>query len=506
MIPAICAFSHTPLAFPSNGKPVFSVNSIRKSVAVSFLGNNLQFAIHLLTTIIISRLLTPQEIGVFSVGAALIALLQTFRNLGTAQYLIQEKELTNSRIRSALTLAILTAWPIGAAAIFAADNIARFYATKEVGQIVTILSVNFFLLPFGAVATALLRREMQFVRLNIIQTAGALVAAVLSISLALVGFGPVGLALGAFCGTAFASLLTTRLAFRSARLLKPSLSELGRVFSFGSRTFGASLMTELGDKLPEIVIGKAQGLSSAAFFSRAKGAVQTFDYAVISAIQPVIIPAFAANNRNAVNMERSYLHAFDFVVGIGWPFYACLALLAPDAILILFGDQWDQAIQPAQILCLAFAVALPRRLGMWFLLATGRADLNLLATAIWFAAIALAVLAGAYFSIETVAFAIVLAEVVGLAIMHHQLAQAVRISSSALRRAYLRGVALALATAIPLAWTYSSMDGTTGYLLQLPTWGLAMLIGWILGIVVLRHPILAEILKLASSTVGMVRR
>ena len=64
----------------------------------------------MLGTMIISRLLTPAETGVFAVAAVFAAFASTFRDFGVAEYLIQEKELDDTKIRAALTVNIVISW------------------------------------------------------------------------------------------------------------------------------------------------------------------------------------------------------------------------------------------------------------------------------------------------------------------------------------------------------------------------------------------------------------
>ena len=74
--------------------------STRKSIAISFLDRYFGLSIAVISSMTIARLLTPAEIGVFSVIMVLLTLVSTVRDMGTGQYLVQEKELTTARIRS----------------------------------------------------------------------------------------------------------------------------------------------------------------------------------------------------------------------------------------------------------------------------------------------------------------------------------------------------------------------------------------------------------------------
>ena len=74
--------------------------STRHSLFFSFLDRYASLAIAIVSSMVIARLLTPAEIGVFSVTMVLLLSVNTFRDMGASQYLVQEQELTIERIRA----------------------------------------------------------------------------------------------------------------------------------------------------------------------------------------------------------------------------------------------------------------------------------------------------------------------------------------------------------------------------------------------------------------------
>ena len=72
----------------------------RKSLAFSFLDRYATLVIGIVSSMVIARLLTPEEIGIYSVAMVLLGFVATVRDLGVGQYLVQEKDLTIDRIRA----------------------------------------------------------------------------------------------------------------------------------------------------------------------------------------------------------------------------------------------------------------------------------------------------------------------------------------------------------------------------------------------------------------------
>ena len=74
--------------------------STRKALALSFLDRYSGLVIHTASSMVIARLLTPSEIGIYSVTMVLLGFIATFRDLGAGQYLVQNKELSEEKMRA----------------------------------------------------------------------------------------------------------------------------------------------------------------------------------------------------------------------------------------------------------------------------------------------------------------------------------------------------------------------------------------------------------------------
>ena len=76
--------------------------SIRQAIAASFLSRYASLVVNIVVVMTISRLLKPEEIGVFSICMVVIGAAALLRNAGAGEYLIQAKELPPERVRSAI--------------------------------------------------------------------------------------------------------------------------------------------------------------------------------------------------------------------------------------------------------------------------------------------------------------------------------------------------------------------------------------------------------------------
>ena len=89
------------------------VSGLRHSLFYSMAGTYIGLPLQLIGTMIMSRLLTPAQTGVFAVAAVFAYFASTLRDFGVAEYLIQEKELDSAKLRAALTVNIAISWFVG---------------------------------------------------------------------------------------------------------------------------------------------------------------------------------------------------------------------------------------------------------------------------------------------------------------------------------------------------------------------------------------------------------
>lgn len=327
----------------------------------------------LISTIIIARLLTPAETGIFAVAAVFAALASTFRDFGVAEYLIQEKSLTPDKIRAALSANIATSWLMAVLLFFGSATVANFYRDAGVAQVMRVQSINFLLIPFGAVTMAHFRREMNFRPIFLVGLAANLTGLCISVGCALAGLGYMSLAWGSLASTVVG--VSASILLRPAGFPRwPGLAEIRGVLHFGKHASGIYLFGQAGKSAPEIVIGRALDMPSVGYFSRANGLIEIFNRSVMRAVLPVCLPYFAKSNRDTGAIAPGYLVAMSYLTAIAWPFFLFLGIVAYGAVRLIYGDQWLISVPLAQILCAAALIETIHVLATEAIIATGRVD------------------------------------------------------------------------------------------------------------------------------------
>lgn len=328
---------------------------------------------------VIARLLTPSEIGIYSVTMVLLGFIATFRDLGAGQYLVQNQSLSEEKMRATwsvqLALGVFLALVVLAAAVPAAE----FYGERQIIDIMLVLTLNFAITPFLAYPNAWLVREMRFGSIAAVRFFGALVHGTSAIAMACLGYGPVSLA-WANALTTVASIVAIWAIARPRLPWRLNGRGISDVVSFGGKLTATSLMNTLSGGAPELLLGKVHSMVEAGLFSRGQGLVTMFQRLVMDAVNSVALPYFARQSRESGNVGASFMVAMELITGLGWAFFSGIALMAYPAVRILYGTQWDDAVDPARWLAVACAFSIPAAICPPALIAIGAVNDVLKAT------------------------------------------------------------------------------------------------------------------------------
>lgn len=318
--------------------------------------SNLSTVVNFALAIILARLLSPDDIGVFSMSAVLIAVAHTFRDFGVTSYLKREKELSDQTIRTARGLLYITSCSMALAMFFSAGFWAAFFNEPRVEDVVHVLALGFVFIPFGAIPAAIMTRELNVVQSSKVMVMSTLVYFVSAVGLAYLGFQHMTMAWANLI-----NILMTGLAynlFLGKQLpQKPSLRGWRNMVSFGTANILTALCRVINTSIPDLVLGRLSVATDVGLFSRATSTVNMVGKVIEPSISYFTLPYMARLHHTTGNVSGDFLRAGSIISSVLLPVLAWVALMANDIVLFLFGNQWLGAASAIPWLCAATAVA-----------------------------------------------------------------------------------------------------------------------------------------------------
>lgn len=441
----------------------------------------------------VSRILTPEEIGVSVVGMAIVGIAMAAREFSSGSYLIQRASLTREETRSAFGAMLLVTTTISLVLALTAPTIAEVYGDARLLPYLRLISVSLFLELVSVPIVALLRREMAFGRVALISTSATAVASVVAISLALLGFSYMSFAWAWLSSAIMAGVLALALGGR-AWLFVPRFSGWRGMMTFGGYNGLICVLQKAFEAAPYLLLGRILSVDAAALYSRGAMLCQLPDKIVLGGAITVVLPAFSAAAREGHSLREPYLRAIALVTAIQWPALLVLAALAFPIVDVLLGSQWRSTVPLVQIIAVASLWSFCFELNYPVLVAVG-AVRDVLARALIVFPISAAVICGAStFGLHAVAWSMMLImpfqALVSLWFVCRRIGIGWRDIVAAIWRSSAVAVAAALApSAVGLASTQRFEPGIAPAAFG----GMIAVAVWFKALQALRHPLYAEV-------------
>ncbi len=315
-----------------------------------FSGVWIQFVAQFGISIILARILPPEDFGLVALAMIIIGFGQLVTDLGLGPSLIQRKILTAAHIRVAFTLSLISGAVLGLLVFTTAPMLALFLQDEQVVPILHLLSFKFLIVGGGIVSYSLLNRQLRFRPLLVVDLGSHVLGyGLVSITLALQGFGVWSLVYGSLLQSA----LGTIIAYWYTRHSLRPLLRLAEIKELANFSIGASLTTVVnyfalqGDYF---VVGRLLGPAPLGLYSRAYTLMKLPLTYFVKVLSQVLFPVAAQIQDESRRSQRFYLLSLSLTNFMVIPMMVFIIILAPEIILGVFGTQWEGAIVPLQIL------------------------------------------------------------------------------------------------------------------------------------------------------------
>lgn len=341
---------------------------------------------------IVARLLSPHDFGIYAVALVVHAIVINVSELGVSTALVcdDDGEVAGAAPTVA-TIALLSSLTLGALMALGAPVFARLLSTPQAADTIRVMALTLPLAGLSAVPGTLLRRNFRMDRVFVADSANTLASAIVVVALAIAGWGPLALAWSFVAG----QLLTTiiLLSYSPGRY-RPGWNwqEARRLLRFGLPLVGATVLGFSIQNVDYIVIAKLLGSVSLGFYLLAFNISGWPQNVISSVVRSVALPAFSRLKEEGRNMPEQFSVALRLVSRLTFPVCLFLGALAQPLIVTVYGSQWAAASKA--LVGLAFLAAARTVIEVFsdYLVALRRTRALLLTQVIWLPALTIALL------------------------------------------------------------------------------------------------------------------
>ena len=311
--------------------------------AVTIATQGAKFILRMGSTVVLARLLTPEDYGLFGMATIFIGFAQLFKDAGLSSATIQKDEINHKQV-STLFWINMAASLAGALIIASLSSlVASFYDEPRLVGIILALAVNFLLSGLAIQHSALLKRQMQFYVLAKIQVGSMVVSIIAGI-------------ISAFYGASYWSLIVMQSAFNLTLVFWtwavcpwfPGAPVLGSgvksMLSYGGNLTAFNTLNYFSRNFDNIIIGRYWGSQELGLYSKAYQLVLLPIQQINSPLTSVAMPALSRLQDDPEKYRRYYYKAILSIATLGMPIVCFMFATADSLILLVLGEKWLEVV------------------------------------------------------------------------------------------------------------------------------------------------------------------
>lgn len=299
--------------------------------------------IHFLVSLILARLLMPEDFGIVALLGVFISVSNIFIDSGFGNALIQRREIDDIDASSVFYLNVAVSFLLYIIVYFSAPLVSIFYNMPQLTILLRVLSLQIIIMAFACVQQSMLVRQMKFKFNFYIGMISVIVSSVTGISMAYSGMGIWSIVFSQLIAQLSICIgLWLFVAWRPKMVF--SWERIKTLFSYGSRILGGSIINVVYNNVYNLVIGKCYSSADLGFYNRGQLLPVTIIDTVSTSFNSVLFPALSSVQDDKVRYKsliRRMSRVISFVVFF---LAAFIFTFSPQIIHFLLGEKWLPAI------------------------------------------------------------------------------------------------------------------------------------------------------------------
>ncbi len=292
---------------------------------------------------VLARLLNPSDFGLIAKVMVVVAFATIFRDLGLSTATIQKTNINEKQVSALFWLSTILGIGIMLSLMMASPVIAWFYEDERLIRITLVISVMFFFWGIVSQHQALLKRQMRFKTLAIIEVLAMGGAVIFAIVCAFMDFGYWALIIRSVMfsflfavGTWVVSGWIPKLPVRGSGVMD--------MIKFGGNITGFKFVNYFSRNLDTILIGKYCPDASLGYYNSAYQMMVFPIQQINRPLESVSLPVLSLLQDDGEKYRRYYMKMVSLLLIVCMPMMTFAIIAADDLILLILGDQWSQSV------------------------------------------------------------------------------------------------------------------------------------------------------------------
>ena len=347
-----------------------------KGVAWSGIDNVVQMGVSFVVSIILARLLSPDDYGLLGLIVVFTAVCQALINGGFTTALIRKKDATDDDYNTVFISNLGMSLLLYAIIYLCSPAIANFFERQELVALTRVSSLGMIIGALALVQQTRLTKRIDFKTQTKITIIASVTSGVIGIGMALLDFGVWALVAQQLSAT---SLRTILLWFYNKWIpqLRFSSVSFHELFGFGWKMMVSGLLDTIWKELYQVIVGKFYSPATLGQYTRAKQFSQLFSSNLTTVVQRVTYPVLSNiqdDKERMVSAYRRIIKTTMFITSISMFF---VGAISEPLLYCLIGPKWHEAATYLPLICISGSLYPLHAINLNMLQVQGRSDLFL---------------------------------------------------------------------------------------------------------------------------------
>ena len=347
-----------------------------KGVAWSGIDNVVQMGVTFLVSIVLARLLSPDDYGLLGIIMIFTNVCQQLINAGFSTALIRKPDATDDDFNTSFIVNIGLSLVLYAFIYLCSPLIADFFHREELIDLIRVSSLGMIIGAMAMVQQTRLTMCIDFKSQTKITFAASIVSGIVGITMAFLGFGVWALVIQQMVSQCLRTLLLW-MVNKWIPKLRFSSKSFHELFGFGWKMMLSGLLDTAWKELYQVVVGKFYTPATLGQYTRSKHFSQLFSSNLTNVIQRVTYPVLSNiqdDRERMVSAYRRIIKVTMFVTAISMFF---LGAISEPLLYCLIGSKWHEAAVYLPLICVAGSTYPLHAINLNMLQVQGRSDLFL---------------------------------------------------------------------------------------------------------------------------------
>lgn len=380
-----------------------------KAIFWAFFSNTWTKIISFIISILLARLLEPEEFGVVGITLAIIAILKTISNLGFSSALIQVKKIEKGMYSTVFWFNIICSLVLYFLLFILANSISVYFEINELTLLIRILGLILLLDALSIIQRTYLKRKLDFKSIATTNIISDLTGGTLGVISAFNGLGVFALIVQHIVRSLTGFFVFWYLSdWRPKFIFK--VKQLKQLFSFSFFKFIDSISRTFFEKITVFFVGGVFDTKTLGYFSRSQSFSSFIMQTVTMPITNVMFPHFSKLQDNIQKLKKHLIFSNNTIAFIVTSIVTVLYFWGGEIIILLFGDKWLPSVPIFKILIIASLFKPITTIQSSTILAQGFSNYDFYLNLIQYALISISILLGNYFDFNVFLWSLVLGQ------------------------------------------------------------------------------------------------